>query len=729
MAKAQRPDIQGLRTIAVGIVIVYHLWPNFAPGGFVGVDVFFIISGFLIVGSLVREAVSTGKIGLLAFYARRIRRLLPAATLVLLAVVVGTFVFLPQSRWQSVSWDVAMSTLQVQNWNQGFSSASYEGATAAVSPVQHYWSLAVEEQFYIVIPILILLAVTLARHFNVLKSRACLTLVLIISAPSFAHSVFFSGSNHNLAYFATTTRMWELGLGGILALLVHRIKLTALSRFLMGWSGLILIFVSVFLLSTTLPFPGSIALIPVLGTCAILMAGSGIKSSQHYRAGSISSFLSLRPMTFVGDISYSLYLWHWPVIVFWVSILGREPGVFQGAMIVVLSLSLAWLSYRFVEQRCRHGKPVELRGGRRFRQLISQRAAYGFAILQVGSSVAAAGVPWTIVQMKASELGVAADNERYPGAEVFDPVAPARVPSGVTISPDHAVALKDVPLTGKDECGIFDPEVISESQCIYGPADATKTAAVVGDSHASQYVDPILAAGAANGWKVSAMVRNGCPFSAIPPIAASNALTNCSDQNKVTLQRLLKSKPQLVVISAMTPAGYAKALQWTWHDEESLVEGYIQLLKPLRDAGIPVSVILDNPYPDSSASECVLKNGALSTICSARPSSETGAMSDPLKRAAEQVSGVRIVNLQPYFCRNSFCPDVIGNVLIYRDNHMTNTFAKTFGQAIGSSFGALRMVGSQPSGLDRSSRILKGEVRWCLRGRFCTHKFILGGEL
>lgn len=672
---SQRTDIQGLRTIAVGIVVLYHLWPNRAPGGFVGVDVFFVISGFLIVGSLVREAVSSGKINLLAFYARRIRRLLPAASVVLLAILLATVLILPEARWQPVSWDIVMSALQVQNWNQAFSSASYEGATAMVSPVQHYWSLAVEEQFYIVIPVLLIFAVAIARWVKQGKTKVCFGLLFGISLLSFIHSVMFSQSDHDLAYFATTTRIWELGFGGMLAIILPKLKLPPLARLLLGWLSLAMILISVLLLSTEMPFPGSLALLPVLSSCGLIIAGAPGDPGKMGRFG-VSALLSLRPMTYVGDISYSLYLWHWPVIVFWAFIIDREPGAVQGAAIVLLCLILAALSQRFIEETFRYGKRKVYSGGRRFKAIVRHRGAYALGAVLVVTVTGCAAVPWMVVQGKVSQVEGVPDQSQYPGAAAFSQPSPAAVPDGIPVRPDPAVAKYDLPLTSKDGCSIYDPAKFTEKQCYYGDKNAAQTVAVVGDSHASQFVDPLLIAGQQKGWNVRAYVRNGCPFSSAPPASAKTVYSNCSEQNKVTLQKLLKQRPELVVMSSMTPNGYSKALHWGWPNERVLEDGYVDLMMPLAEAGIQVVVIKDIPYPSRSIPECVLQNGPASSKCETRIP-KAGLPNDPLANAASRVPKVKTLDLTSYLCRKDICPAVVGNVLVYRDNHLTETFAKT----------------------------------------------------
>lgn len=671
----------------MGLVIVYHIWPGALSGGFVGVDVFFVISGFLIVGTLVRELAETGRIRLTNFYGKRIRRLLPAASAVLLATLVGTVLLLPQGRWQSICVDVVMSGLQIQNWNQAFSANSYAGATALVSPVQHYWSLAVEEQFYIVIPLLLMAAVVALRKWGFRAENVCFILLAVVTAASFLHSIVFSASDHDVAYFATSTRMWELGLGGVGSLLLPKLPLKAAARRLWGWVGLAGILYSALTFTTAVAFPGYVAALPVMATLAILASGSSESAPDGGRPTSVAGLLGMRPATYIGDVSYSLYLWHWPVVVFYVFLLGRAPGPFHGAMIVAISLVLAVASYYLVEQRFRHGgkqpvSPAPLAPSRRPRP----RGAFVLALGLLVATCTSALIPWGIVEAKAQELNGLLNLREYPGAMAFDLEHPAPVPGGLPVQPDPGVAMKDVPLTGKDECGIFDPALMHDEQCVYGAADAPKKMIVVGDSHAAQYVDPLLLAGQSSGWNVRAMVRNGCPFTAAPPEDAGTVYRNCSEQNKVTLQKILTLKPDLVVVSGMTPDGYRRALKWGWRDPEAPVGGYVELLKPLREAGIHVAVVLDTPYPDFSAPDCVQLKGADSSECQMGQRPEDRPV-DPLKSAAAQVAGVEVIDLYPHLCRNELCPAVIGNVLVYRDNHMTNTFAKTLAPVLAKALG------------------------------------------
>ncbi|MEV8181626.1 acyltransferase family protein [Specibacter sp. NPDC078692] len=684
-ARNKRLDLQGLRTLAVGLVIVYHLFPGKLSGGFIGVDIFLVISGYLIVGSLVRELANTGTVKLATFYARRIRRLLPASTVVLLSVMVASVLVLPQSRWQEVARDVVASALQIQNWNQAFGSTSYESAGELVSPVQHFWSLAVEEQFYLIIPLMLLLAVLCGRKVRLDAKSSALWFLVILSAASFVHSVVFSFQNHDIAYFATTTRMWELVLGGLTALVFSSLRLSSLAQLVAGWMGLAMVLVSAVSFQTTMAFPGYIALLPVIGTVLIILAGAPAKSGYELNRFGFSRVLSLRPVTYLGDISYSLYLWHWPVIVFYILLKGHHPGVGGGAGILTLSLVLASLSYHLIEQRFRSGKPSVQAGGRRFRPRVRNHSAYGLAACLIVVSCLSAAWPWSVVQLKSVQAVPETASADYPGAMAFDAIKPAKVPSGIPISPDPAIAMKDMSRTYKDGCAVYDPAKISDSQCQYGDIGGSKSLVLVGDSHAGQYLDPLAAIGSRNGWKVRAMVRDGCPFSAAPASSATATYTNCSSQNAVSLKKILKQKPDRVVISGMTPYGYKKSLKWGWASDAVLVEGYVKMLRPLQAAGITVSVVADMPYPERSIPDCVVQQGAGAAECV----TTRNHLKDPLLTAALKVGNVQTIDLTSHLCKTDSCPPVIGNVLVFRDNHMTTTFAKTLEEPLAEALGLL----------------------------------------
>ncbi|MFC7765691.1 acyltransferase family protein [Leucobacter soli] len=351
-----RPDIQGLRAVAVGVVLLYHANFPFMPGGFVGVDVFFVISGYLITGLLLREALRTGRVRLMDFYARRIRRILPAATVVLVATLLLTVLILPRIRWQQIGIEAGGAALYIVNWIFA-GTTDYLNADLAASPIRHFWTLSVEEQFYIVWPLLLVALLALLRRRGgrhapaSAVSRSQLSVAagagaLLILVPSLLWSIRYTADAPAPAYFVTTTRLWELAIGAALAVFAHFVeRIPDWFGRLLGWAGLAgIVAASLWYDSTAPAFPGAAALLPTLSTAAVIAGGMGGRAGRG-----VGRLLSLGPMRWIGDISYSLYLWHWPLVVFGTYLLGGELRARWGLAIVLLSVLPAWLSYRYIE--------------------------------------------------------------------------------------------------------------------------------------------------------------------------------------------------------------------------------------------------------------------------------------------------------------------------------------------------------------------------------------------
>ncbi|MCE6994896.1 acyltransferase [Saccharothrix sp. S26] len=652
---AVRADIQGLRALAVGLVVVYHLRPGWLPGGFVGVDVFFVISGFLIIGTLTGEIRRTGRVGLLDFYARRIRRLLPAATVVLLAVTAAVFAVLPQSRRPGVLREVVFSAANAQNWLLAVLSNDYAHAGVGASPVQHFWSLAVEEQFYLVIPVVLLASAVPAARRGGGPVRYAAVAVGVITVASFAFSVWYTPVDPGAAYFVTPTRMWQLGVGGLAAMALHRLRPGRVARLLLGWGGLAAVLVSAFRFTTGMAFPGWVAALPTAGAAAMLLAGEE----------SLARVLGLRPLTYVGDISYSLYLWHWPVIVFVLEVTGRDSLARPEALAAAAaSLVLAALSKHFVEDPFRRRKPDR------------RRTTYGLGVAMVAVSVAVAAGGWAAAESTLAALrGRSVIDADHPGALALDPNRPLPVPAGVPLAPVPAVAAEDWP---HDDCTTRD---LGDglASCVIGNPDAAKTLVVVGDSHAAQFSTALAEFARRDGdqWQVHLMVRNGCPFSAVPPSEAGTPLTECSEENLKKLDHIRDLKPDLVLTAAMSRQSYLKDLEWTWESTARMVDGYRTVLGALADAAIPVAVIRALPRPGRPVLPCLERHPDRPSECDTPRSTAVGSSADPLAVAATGLPGVRVVDLTDWICRADTCPAVVGNVVVFRDNHLTATYVRS----------------------------------------------------
>src|SRR4051794_29919817 len=345
--RRRRPEIQALRALAVALVIAAHVWPDLVPGGYVGVDIFFVVSGFLITSLLVGELVGSGRIALTAFWARRARRILPAALVALLVTAIATLLVVPSHRWDAFLTEIAASAAYVENWQLAHAAVDYFAKADGVSPVQHYWSLSVEEQFYVVWPLLLLGAVAVTRgrspRVRVLGLAAAMVL---LTAASLAWSILHTPADPEAAYFVTPTRAWEFGAGGLLALLPVVTRTPELLRALLSWLGLGAILAAGFAYGPNTIFPGSTALLPVLGALAVIRAGA----ADHRLAP--TRLLATSWVQRTGDLSYSLYLWHWPLLILLPYAVHLPDGVRQ-AVILEATVGLAWLSTRYVEDPIR----------------------------------------------------------------------------------------------------------------------------------------------------------------------------------------------------------------------------------------------------------------------------------------------------------------------------------------------------------------------------------------
>ncbi|MEW6638500.1 MAG: acyltransferase, partial [Actinomycetota bacterium] len=338
-----RPDVEGLRAVAVGAVLLYHAGLPFAGGGYVGVDVFFVISGYLITGLLLREIEGTGRISLSRFYSRRAKRLLPLTVVVLAAVVALSWPLFSPVRMDAVSWDVIAAALYVINWRLGVEAVDYFEAGLGASPVQHFWSLSIEEQFYLLWPALLLLVAWWCRRTGRGLRPALAAALGTVAASSFVYGVYLTEQQAGAAYFATPARAWELALGGMLALVpAARLRVLRPGAAALAAAGLCAIAWSTYRFGDETPFPGYAALLPTLGTAAVIAAGTATTSTWPGR------LLTLSPMRHVGRISYSWYLWHWPPLVFAAAYWG-DLSPLAGMAVVAASYIPAVLSHRWVE--------------------------------------------------------------------------------------------------------------------------------------------------------------------------------------------------------------------------------------------------------------------------------------------------------------------------------------------------------------------------------------------
>ncbi|MFF0816636.1 acyltransferase family protein [Rhodococcus sp. NPDC003318] len=684
----QRLDIQGLRMVAVMLVVLSHLfhWPS---GGFIGVDVFFVISGFLITGSLVHTMEKTGRISFSSFYRRRVRRIVPAATLVLVATIAASYFVFTDTRFKSTVWDAVAAFFFVSNWRFGIEGTDYFNAGGPVSPLQHYWSLSVEEQFYFVWPAVILVVGMIAAHRS--RRMVAAAVMGVVVVVSFAYSMFDTASNPTWAYFSTLTRVWELGVGALLAITIawyERIP-DAIRPFL-AWAGLLLIAVGAFAISEGGGgFPAPWAAVPVLGAGLVIAAGVG---GDHR----FLSILTNRVSVYIGDISYSLYLWHWPIIILLGSLI--EPsGIYYyvGALLLMFGLSI--LAYHFYEDRIRQSNwlmtTAESRDRRvldlsrwRLKNLRMKESHQTIAILSLIAITA--GLVSTTLAATASPSAAPISQSRA-ATQATGAEAAAQSPRAAAISaairatefPDFDPPidkLGDLRVPQWTENGCLNVRASNESKCVYGPADAPLTAVLLGDSIAVSYLPGLIGALGPEGYRVHSYTMEGCATAVVDATSSVKSKADyaeCDEHRSWSMDRVRALNPDLIVISdshltvtRLQSGAKGSAAEAEW------VEGLSRVMSGVPD---PTKVVfLTSPPGAGNLAECAGKFGD--------PSDCTRAISTEwftVQAAEETVAskfGARLTDSRPWFCTDSgYCPSFVGTTPVYVDSgHMTATYSE-----------------------------------------------------
>jgi peptidoglycan/LPS O-acetylase OafA/YrhL len=655
-----RLDIQGMRALAVSMVVIYHLYPSLLPGGFAGVDVFFVISGFLITGHLLREYRKTGRIGLLDFWGRRAKRLVPAAALVLTVTWLGSRLVLPATQLADTAAQIRASALYFQNWQLAGDAVNYLQASSPASPVQHFWSLSVEEQFYLGWPFLFLAAALAAlaarrpERRRVVGQQVVLLLAGLVVIASLWYSIYDTKANPAGAYFVTTTRIWELGLGGLLALLPASLS-DRIGRFgLLGWAGLGLVIASAFALSGTTAFPGYLALLPAGGAAALILGGSAAG-----RFGP-SRLTSARPMVFIGGISYSLYLWHWPLIVLWTTWRGHPVGVVSGPVIIAVSIALSWLTKVWVEDRVR---TASLLSGHGWRSVSTALAAV-VPVALVTIFIAGEASPW------GGHLG-----PNYPGAAALSASVHKLKPEPVLPPPTEI----KLPTYWQQGCLVAESSSVPK-ECVYGDtSNPVLTVALVGDSMAGDWFTPLQQIAVQRHWRLVTDLHSVCPLSSTMMITPDTGgpYTPCHAWGAAVVHDLDTTiKPNVVITSdypglatAQHPSGGAQA-------EQDIGAGMASYWRQLQAHGISVVAIKESPDVGLNVPACLTKHAAAKCTV---PKARALVPNPPTVYATQALGGtVPLIDMDSQICARNSCPPVIGNVLVYQDSHhLTSTYALT----------------------------------------------------
>jgi peptidoglycan/LPS O-acetylase OafA/YrhL len=696
-----RGDIEGLRAVAVLAVVLFHAGFPGVGGGFVGVDVFFVISGFLITGVLFREVSSAGTVRLGRFYGARARRLLPASAAVGIVTAIASAILLPTLQAKAVIVDGIASALYVSNYWFVMHGVDYQLAYSPPSPFQHYWSLGVEEQFYFIWPAVIIGTAWLVRrrrrqagaHAAPAPERPYLVVLALVGAASFAASLIATPWVPSLAFFSLPTRAWELAVGGLVALTATQWRrLPEPAAAIAGWAGLVAVLLGCMTLSATTPYPGTAALLPVLGTALVIGAGC---SAPSLGCGSI---LAARPMRAIGRISYSWYLWHWPVLLLAPPLLGHPLGLAGRLATAAISGVLAVLTLRFIENPLRFAEPVR-------RSPLGSLALGGVATalaVCVGAGLLVSipapvgrGEPVSALSVTIPPLsgGDALDGSDAAVQSAFAQVQAAvaasadlnSVPSNV--NPSIAAAAAENPLAYFKGCmrNFLDAD---QPECVSGDTASKTRVALVGDSTAAMWIPGFWQLADQQHWRLETLTKGGCPMLDLPitnPFLRRE-YTECDKWRDLVMARLRGEHPGLIVLSLWRKYGarYDFPSGVTSYDPAWL-GALTRLVRQLGDTGAKVLVLGPPPDPHEVVPTCLSGHLDDATAC-AQPRST--AMNEPgmaAEAAATKSGGGQYADLTELFCTPERCPVIVGNTIVFHDaNHLTFEYARLLAPVMGA---------------------------------------------
>ncbi len=703
-----RRDIQGLRAVAVLAVALDHAGIDALSGGFVGVDVFFVVSGFLITQLLVHEAQRTGTIRLGRFYSRRARRIPPAATLVIVSTLAVASLMLDYVQMAAIVTDSVWATFFSANVKFSRDNTDYFAADNPASPLQHFWSLAVEEQFYLVWPLLL---TCLVGGYAVWRQRQgrrtegqpsgagpvptrwlVLTLA-VIGGTSPCWSIVRTGSSPAEAYFSTFARAWELAAGACCAIgMAWILRLPVAVRAFGAWVGLAAVLMAVFTFSAQTPFPGSAALLPVLGTVLLIAGGSG-----RARLGP-GLLLDRRPCQLLGDWSYSFYLWHWPFLLIPAAYVGHALPVSQNLVLLSAALLASVASYQLVENPFR--RSVHLRAATR-RGLLLYPAAVVFSL---GAVVIA---DWA-VQHEAGRVSAApAITVRGAGNETGFPLN--RSPSVAIVQASAEAARDDVAIPGQLHPALLDlaSDIPGVGECDYdraygqlcerGVVGSDKVMVTFGDSHARQWIPALEEIALQDGYAAYYLVRSGCTSSQMVPDFGDGGFRGCLDFRPWAMAQIELLQPDVLVLASDVPPGAVGTDGQRTENDAELAElfdaGLRQTIGMLGDSVGRTIVIGNTPGIPELSAPC-LAGGQNLGDCAFSVSDRSVLMLEAARDAAA-ATGVGFVNPRAWFCSRGLCPMVVGSTVVFRDlEHMSATYAAQLGDPLGSAF---RREGLRPA--------------------------------
>jgi peptidoglycan/LPS O-acetylase OafA/YrhL len=674
-----RKDIQGLRALAVLLVALDHANVGPFTGGFIGVDVFFVISGFLITSLLIGEADRDRKVSLAGFYARRARRILPAATVVIVVTLAVSVRYLSGVQALAVAKDAVWATFFAANVHFSAIGTDYFSADVAPSPLQHYWSLAVEEQFYLVWPLLVMLLVWVARRRGWGVRRTLVPVLLVILVASLAYSIRLTQTDAVAAYFSTPARAWELGLGALIATAALRLRRQPPALLaVLSWVGLGAVAVGALAYDEHTLFPGIAVALPVVGTALLLGGGLGAA-----RWGP-QFLLGVRPMRVLGDWSYSFYLWHWPTLIIAAAV-WRKPEGWSGAAVLGVALVLSALSYHLVENPVRRTRKL---ARKTWRGLVLYPTAVALTLPlaafadhtvrdfagERGAAITVAGATHSIRPLVRASVLAARAGHAIPAILQPDP-----------LELDQAKA--DV-----GECSYF--EHPDGQLCPRGDTEGSKTLLLIGDSHARQWIPALDQIAAASGYTAYYLVREGCPAADVTPWLSngSGPALGCEAFQDWAREVAARLQPDLVLFGThATENGFegpnGEPVN-SWEGQAELLQsGLVDEINQVRVNAGKVVVLGDPPGLTVDPAECLTARESTLASCMSDPDERSMLMSSHVHAAAIEAD-VSYVDPTPWFCWQGDCPLVVGDLIAMRDpGHVSSDYAAVLAPDLARALG------------------------------------------
>jgi peptidoglycan/LPS O-acetylase OafA/YrhL len=685
-----RHDLDGLRGVAILLVAAFHVWFGRVSGG---VDVFLALSGFFFGSRLLRAALAPGvKTSPVSEITRLIRRLLPALVVVLAASAVLTILIQPETRWETFADQSLASLGYYQNWELATTASDYLRASETVSPLQHIWSMSVQGQFYLAFLMLILGFAVLFRRMLGRHLRLAFVLLLVaLTVASFVYAVYAHNDDQAFAYYNTFARAWELLLGALAGAVVGHVRAPMWLRTVLATVALAAILSCGWFIDGVREFPGPWALVPVGATVLFVLSGANrsadpLLATSGGRLPLPNRLLATKPFVTLGSMAYSLYLWHWPLLIFLLAETGQtRVNFWQGAAVLAVSGVLAWLTMRYVEE--------PLRAKRTAAGVAPARSGLRRSTIVLGSTVALLGVAltatsftWrehvTVQRANGKDLPTLSTAE-YPGAlALTDRVRAPKLPMRPTV----LEARKDLPVTTTDGC-ISDFDNVGVINCTYGDKTAPRTIALAGGSHAEHWITALDILGQQHGFKVVTYLKMGCPLTTeqMPLVMGDNRpYPECHRWNEAVMPRLLADRPDFVFTTSTRP--------WNIKDGDVMPSTYLGIWETMARNNIPVLAMRDTPWLVRDGEPYIpadcLADGGDAVSCGIERSK---VLSDdnPTLDYVERFPQLRPLDMSDAVCRDDYCRVVEGNVLVYHDaHHISATYMRTMVDELGRQIAA-----------------------------------------